>query len=160
MPQLNQDLSGVTEEDMGGGSWRALPDGEYTFHVTESEYKETQAGNGMVLKLVWECITPNVSARLWDFLTLEHPNEQTTSIARARLKEAAIAVGHPNPDYLKASEELHHKPAVLKLKRVVDKKYGDSTGHKNEILGYKPVGGGGGGRTSEAEPPSDDDIPF
>lgn len=141
MPRLDADLSDVKDEDMGGGSWRALEPGEYVFHVTSSEYKRTKAGNGWVLKLVWDCIQPGHRAQIWDFLTLEHPNSETVRIARAKLKEVAIAVGHPNPDYIQASEELHMKPCILKVKKVRNEQFGDERGFKNEILGYKPMDG-------------------
>ena len=55
----------------------------------------------------------------------------------------AIAIGHPNPDYVERSEDLHNKVflAQVGIEEASDPKYGDVNGMQNRILGYKPVPG-------------------
>ena len=163
MPRINADLSGVTEEDMQG-TWKALPDGDYICRLIESDYKETNKGDGMCLHLKWQCIEPGHSrAKPRDFLTLEHPNADTVKIARARLKQIAIAVGHPNPDYVEKSEELHEVPVLCRISReqAEDPRYGDLDGYQNRIVAYLPVKEGAPPVDKNEPPPiGDNDIPF
>jgi hypothetical protein len=167
MPRLDANLADVKDEDMGGGGWRAFKDGEYVFHVLESDYRPTKAKNGMVLELVYECIDPAAgrSGKVYEYLCLEHPKSDVVRIAKAKLKELAIAVGHQNPDFIRASEELHNRPFILKVKRVkAEEGFGDDQGMKNEAIGYVPMGSQRP-RTAAANgdepPPHDDaDIPF
>lgn len=142
MARLNRDLSGVTKEEaerMRG--WRALPPGEYRFIVLSSDYKTTKNGDGMCLHLDLQCIErEHERVKLRDFLTLEHDNPQTVQIANARLKQLAIACGHPNPDFIGDSRELHNKPFLAILTREKVEQYGDAEGFKNQIARYKSVG--------------------
>jgi hypothetical protein len=145
MPKINQRLDDVKDEDMqGGGGWHALEDGDYPFMVTASEYKPTGNGKGMCLHLSVQCMDPRYQRSRWrEFLTLEHPNAQTVTIARAQLKQLAIAIGHPNPDFVEYSEDLHNKifTAYVIARPADDPKYGDVDGLQNRIAGYKPRDG-------------------
>jgi hypothetical protein len=166
MAMLNADLRDVSDDDMRERGYRCFDPGEYLFHVIESDYRQTKSKDGMVLRLVWDCMEPGRRGKLFDWLTLEHPNEMTVKIARAKLKEIALATGHPTPDFIRASEELHHKPCLLKLKKVkAGKGYGDDEGYQNEILAYNapdsaraPAGRSDG--RQDPPPIGDDDIPF
>ena len=184
MARINQDLSDVTKEDMEhtGGKWRALEAGDYRFMLTDSHYKDTRAGDGGCLHLFVQCIEPEFARSKWrEFLTLEHPNETTVQIAKAKLKQLAIAVEHPTPDYVKESSDLHNIPFIASVVRETadDPKYGDADGWVNKIIAYKPIQEApkrqaapasalrSGGRTVEGPPnrsPSrnapGDDIPF
>jgi len=165
MPRLDQDLSDVQDDDMQGGSWKALPDGEYACEVIESEYKPTKAGNGMVLKLKVEILEPEYRGRsFFDHMTLQHPNADTVRIARAQLKRIAIAVRHPNPNVIGDSVELHNVPMLVKLTRSKAKgSYGDADGYENRVLAYNPLGSPSAAPTNgpkAAAPFDDSSIPF
>lgn len=170
MARINADLSDVTKEDMEStGKWRALEPGDYRFMITDSQYKDTRAGDGGCLHLWVQCVEPEHSRSKWrEFLTLEHPNETTVRIAKARLKQIALAVGHPTPDYVEESSDLHNIVFVASVVKETadDPKYGDVDGWKNSIQVYKPVeeaprrqatkaSGTGRGRSAP-----NDDIPF
>lgn len=167
MPRLNQDLSDVKDEEMAErGPWRAIPDGEYVAEITKSDYKQTQARNGMVLKLEWEILEDaQRGKRLFDALTLQHPNDDTVRIARAKLKQLAIACNHPTPDFVGDSEELHGIPVLLKVtrERAKNAQFGDADGMQNRIIAYRPVSGSPAPRAKSAEEPpplTDEEIPF
>lgn len=160
MPRINQRLQDVQDEDMNhSGGWKALDDGEYRFVVTETDYKSTRKGDGMVLWVRVQCIDPNHSRSKWtEFLTVEHPNPETVRIARAKLKSLAIAVGHPNPDFVEFSEHLHDRPFIGDVIQEIasDPKYGDVNGMQNRIAGYKPIPGA---RRAAPKPPVDEEPP-
>ena len=163
MPELNADLRDITQEDMDYEGRSLLKDGDYRFIITWSEYKQTEARNGMCLHLNLTCVEPGFKTKLRDFLTLEHPNNDTVRIAKAKLKQLAIAVGHPTPDFVQNSDQLHNIPLVAKVGREKSKdpKYGE---YQNRILSYKPTSAGNSGQapagSNEPPPLTDDDIPF
>lgn len=169
MVQINQDLSDIKDDDMGGsGGWTAWPQGDYRMMVTSSAYKPTKKGTGMMLVLDMVCLEPSHQGQkktCW--LVLQHPKPDTMRIARVRLKELAIAIDHPTPDQVDESSDLHNKPflAFVTKKKSDDPKYVDSQGFANDFAGFKACEVGGAG---QAPPPSDvppqpsdlDDIPF
>lgn len=151
MAIINRNLSGVTKEQMDrAGGWRAKDPGNYTFICTQSDYKPTSNGDGMCLHLQFQCVDRGHERfKIRDFLTLEHPNEKVVEIANAKLKTLAIAVGHPKPDFVRDSRELHNKRFTgVIVKEKVDR-YGDSDGFQNRVVGYQAVG------TSEDAAPND-----
>jgi len=159
MAQLNQNLTDVDEND-AGGSWRALPPGEYVCEITESDYKQTRSGNGMVLKLTFSVLKEGFQGQIFfDNLTLEHSNPKTVEIGRAWLKQLAIGCGLPNPDRVESSEDLHGLPVLVKLNRVLDRDFGDETGHRNRVMAYTPVSQRkqveGAGKREESPPHTD-----
>ena len=163
MPRLDQDLSDVQDDDMQGGAWRALPDGEYACEVVESDYKRTKAGNGMVLTLKVEILEPEYRNRhFFDHMTLEHPNADTVRIARAQLKRIALAVRHPNPNLIGDSFELHNVPMLVKLTREKAKSgFGDANGYENRVMSYSPMGSQAAAQSNGPRPQTAaDDIPF
>lgn len=179
MPRINQDLSSVKEEEMNRdrGVWEVKPDGWYRAVYQASTYKPTQSGNGMVLVLEGVFLDPpHTDDKLFDSLTLEHPNPKTTQISRIRLKELAIATGHPTPDYVSKSEDLEGKAFMVRLysQRTSDPKYGDINGMQQRIGEYKSRAAWEADQAEEAtnarvtsssqsgEPPpwTDEEIPF
>jgi hypothetical protein len=143
MPRLNQNLSDVDPNDANGGGWSAFPDGDYTCEVDASEYKRTAAGDGMVLKLKIAMLDDGLRGKFfYDNITLEHPNSDTVRIARAQLKQLAIAVRHPNPNMVEDSVELHGIPMIVELvrQRAKSAKFGDSEGFENRVKGYRMIG--------------------
>jgi hypothetical protein len=163
MPRLDQDLSDVQDDDMQGGSWRALPDGEYACEIVESDYKRTKKGDGMVLKLKVEILEPEHRGRhFFDHMTLQHPNADTVRIARAQLKRVAVAVRHPNPNMIGDSVELHNVPMLAKLTREKSKgNFGDADGYENRVMAYNPMGSQTAAPKNAPRPQTAaDDIPF
>ncbi len=163
MPEINQNLADVKDEDMDERSgWRAIPSGEYRFVCESSVYKPTSNGTGHVLGLKWVCAEPDSSGtKLFDYLTLVHPNADTVRIAKARLKMIALAVRHPTPDFVQRSEELHGIPVIIKVekRKAPNPRYADAEGFENAILSYKsPVAAAAQAPAQPTRPA--DDIPF
>lgn len=184
MARLNQGgvLSGVKDEDMhkGGGVRESMPKGWYRVVVKDSAYKPCNGGMGLHLFLT--CLQAPYHGRdLYDFGVLEHTSAQAVQIAKAKLKELAIAVGHPNPNRVMDSSELHNIPvfAYVSTQAANDPKYGDSQGLQNRITEYRSkddpevaakLNGSGAAAGSDEPPtpseayapsrPDDSEVPF
>lgn len=157
MPRIDQDLSGVQDDDLvaTGGGWRALPDGDYSCVLVESDYKTTQGGNGKFLKLKFEVLEDGLRDRsFFDNMTLQHPNPDTVRIARAQLKRLALAVRHPQPDFVGDSVELHGVPLIATLRRskAKNEKFGDADGYENRVTDYRIAGSAPPARAAAPQP--------
>lgn len=130
------DLSGFNAEEVEPNTaYDAVPPGWYTAIITESEWKETRAGTGRYLSLTIEIAEgPHANRKLWANLNLDNPNEKAVEIANRDLSAICRAVGVLRP---KNSEELHFKK--LEIKVAIQKDNPD----RNEVKGYRAVGGGG-----------------
>ncbi len=108
-----------------------IPAGKYLCVITASEMKDTKAGNGEYLELELEVIDgPHKGRKLWDRLTLKHPNEKTVQIARGTLSSICRAVGVMAP---RDSVELHNLPMVVSVGL---KKREDTGEPTNVVKGY------------------------
>lgn len=108
-----------------------IPANKYLAVITDSVMKATKAGTGEYLELTFEVIDgPYKGRKLWDRLTLNHPNELTVQIARGMLSSLCHAVGVMKP---KDSLELHNLPLVLSVSMKNREDTGEPT---NVIKGY------------------------
>ena len=133
MPDLNFRPDDHPADD---SAFTPLPDGWYVMIIVKSELKPTKANDGEYLEL--ELVIPEgqqyASRRVWDRLTLRHPNEQTVQIAHRQLGDICRALGITA---LQATEELHGKPLRVKLKIKGD----DTFGPRNEVQRYEAAPG-------------------
>ncbi|RMF71991.1 MAG: DUF669 domain-containing protein [Acidobacteria bacterium] len=108
-----------------------IPAGKYVCVITASEMKETKAGNGEYLELELEVIDgPHKGRKLWDRLTLRHPNDKTVQIAKGTLSSICRAVGVMAPH---DSVELHSLPMIVSVGL---KKREDTGEPTNVVKGY------------------------
>jgi len=108
-----------------------IPAGKYLAVITSSEMKPTKAGTGEYLELEFEVIEGQYKGRkLWDRLTLKHPNDLTVQIAKGTLSSICRAVGVMKPN---DSVELHNLPMTIS---VGCKKREDNGELTNVIKGY------------------------
>jgi len=90
-----------------------IPAGKYLAIITNSEMKPTKAGTGEYLELEFEVIEGSHKGRkLWDRLTLKHPNSLTVQIAKGTLSSICRAVGVMKPN---DSVELHNLPLEVSV---------------------------------------------
>lgn len=116
-------------------SFTPVPAGDYPVVIVESEMKDTRDGKGQYLQLVLEVIDGNMKGRkLWDRLNLVNANSTAVEIAQKTLSQICHAVKLLQPQ---DSAELHGKP----MKATVIVKDDPGYGPRNEVKGYKPVGG-------------------
>lgn len=138
------------------GSFEAIPAGDYIATIASSETKETNAGTGSYLSLMFRIMEGEYKGRtVWCNLNLDNPSEQAVNIAKRALSAICKAVDVPFP---KDSSELHGIPLVISVKvRPETAQYPKG----NDIKGYKAVQSDiGDSFDSQADPTFDDDIPF
>lgn len=146
--KLGIDLSEANVSDAG---FNSIPAGDYTAGLVDAVYKDTNAGDGKCLHLKFLISEGEFSGRqLMSYLTLEHPNEKTVRIAKARLKQLASAVGHPNPDHVEDTDELVG-PVILQVIQQKSDDFGMADGFKNEIKSFK---------SKDESPTNSEPVPF
>lgn len=100
---LSMDLSNVQE--MQGNS--PIPPGEYNIKIIGSEYKESRSGNGGYLRMQYKVMDGTFAGRsVFDNLNLWHSDQKIREISQSRLKAIAKAIRHPNPSFIRNTEEL------------------------------------------------------
>jgi len=139
MAQINANLEGVTPQE--GKGFEVRSPGWYPLRINDSDIKTKEGSEPCIhLEIVIEDGRPG---KVWDYLSLGQKltksGKTAQEISFERLKAIAIAVGHPNPNYIADTGELHGLRCLGKLKIKKDPKgvYDD----KNEITAYKPITG-------------------
>jgi len=124
------------EEVEPSSSFDPIPAGWYQAIISNSEMKATRDGYGEYLSLTLQIIEGQYENRLvFARLNLKNANDKAVDIARKDLAAICRAVGVMSPQ---ASEELHDKPLMIKVKvRPASGEYEAS----NDIGGYKSVEG-------------------
>ncbi len=124
------------EEVEPSSSFDPIPAGWYQAIISSSEMKATRDGYGEYLSLTLQVIEGQYENRLvFARLNLKNANDKTVDIARKDLAAICRAVGVMSPQ---ASEELHDKPLMIKVKvRAASGEYDAS----NDVAGYKAVEG-------------------
>ena len=118
-----------TQEKLG-----ALPPGDYTVEITDSQQKTTKAGNGSYLELVLRVVEGTYERRqLWVRLNLDNPNPQAVKLAQAELSAICRAVGVLTPN---DSSDLHGRPMVVTVTQVPAM---GSSSMRNEVRAYHPA---------------------
>ena len=127
-----------------------LPPGKYLAHLIESEMLPTKAGDGQLLKLVFEILEgPSARRKIFDQLNLVNPNPTTVEIAQRALSAICHATGKLQ---VGDSEELHLVPMTIQVKiRPPKNGYGES----NAIAYLPPERGAAPARSPRpAAPPA------
>jgi hypothetical protein len=125
MALLNANLQNVQAQD-----FTPIPPGAYKSVIMNSEVAQSKSGNTM-LKVAFMVADggPHNGRQVFEQFVLSSP------VAMSRLKSLALCAGHPNPDYIRDSEELHGLEVIINVKLEIDK-----TGQyepKNKISSFK-----------------------
>ena len=130
MAQLNMNLG-----DVDAQSFDLIPPGLYPARVSESEITQSKSGNHMIT-WSWEIIGEDHTGRkVWDRMMLDG-SDTAKRVGQQRLKAMAIACGHPNPNFIADTEELHGRECLIKIK--IDKGK-DGYDDSNKITAFKPI---------------------
>ena len=112
--------------------YTVLPEGQYLVEITQSQYKQTKAGDGNYLEFEYTVLDGEQKGSLhWDRLCLEHPSPKATRRAHAALSAICHSVGVMN---FRDTVELHHLPFQITVKNKTD----DAGRVNAEIIGYAP----------------------
>lgn len=111
MAQMNLDTSGL--QDTAGGS--PLAKGKYIMMITESDIKQTKAGDGTLLAITLEVCDQGVnqSRKAWHNMTYVCPkSEIAQNIALSHMKRIGEATGVPS---IQDTVQWHNIPMVVTL---------------------------------------------
>jgi len=127
MAFLGKDLSG-TPAELG---FEPVPKGQYLAHIVESKQDETK-NRDFVIKFTWLVLEGEYEGRkLFDQIMLTG-SDKAVAFGERKLKTMAVAMGHPNPNFIEDSEELHGLPCTI----VVGLRTWEGE-ERNEIRDYK-----------------------
>ncbi len=142
-------LNGFDANEVEPNDFEPVPADKYKAIITESEEKETKAGDGHYLQLVFQIIEGEYKGRLlWARLNLDNRNPKAVEIARAQLSAICRAVGVMSPA---DSVELHNLPLMI---RVVCRKRDDTGEIVNEVKGFSKI------ESPNTPPPTDTTRPW
>lgn len=128
--------------------------GWHQMQFIESEMKDTKAGDGEYLQLVAQVIDgPYKGRKLWERLNLVNRSQTAVDIARGTLSAICHATGVMN---VQDSEQLHNRPFEGHVKYVPQDGTYDP---KNEIDGYRPIGGEKSAPAAQASAPAASSAP-
>ena len=135
MAFLNEEYN-VNELPVGnGGNFDPLPAGWYSAAISQSELKDTKAGNGQYIKLRYDITGPTHQGRVvFGNLNIKNPNPKAEEIGRQQLGEIMRAIGLAK---VTDTDQLIGGQIAIKLEVKQDPQYGAS----NEVKGFKSVSG-------------------
>lgn len=124
MAVLNQNLSNYSTQD-----FEPIPPGEYDFEINDTDVVDTKTGKRMV-KVSCRVIGPTHAGRIV-FENFVLGND----IAMSRLKTLATMCGHPRPDYIQDTQELHG----LRFRGNVGIRESEGYAPQNQIKSFKKI---------------------
>lgn len=136
MASLNFKIEEVTAQPEKR-EFEMVAEGRYEAIITDSQVKQTKAGNGSYLELTFDILGPtHVGRKMWSRLNIENQSEQAMKIARRQLSIICRAVGL-NSEELGDSDELHGVPLEIVVEHRLNKM---SNEKRAEIVGYGAAG--------------------
>ena len=122
MAQLNADMTNYDTQE----GFEPLKAGWYEAEIQDSEIKKGPSGP----YINWTFGIVGFPNRVWDVMSLGN------SVSMQRLKTLCKCAGHPNPNYLADTEEIHGKRCLVRLKIEVDES--GQYDPKNRVSAFKP----------------------
>jgi hypothetical protein len=134
MAFLNEEFN-VNELPQGNGNFEPLPAGWYTATISQSELKDTKAGNGQYIKLRYDITGPTHQGRVvFGNLNIKNANPKAEEIGRQQLGDIMRAIGLAK---VTDTDQLIGGQIGIKLEVKQDEQYGVS----NEVKGFKSLSG-------------------
>ena len=113
-----------------------VPPDKYEAQIVESSVDPTKAGNGRLMKLVWQITSGEYEGRkVFDRVNLENPNPKAVEIGQRQLSSICRAVGKLR---IEDTSELHDTTILIDVRvKPAEGQYAAS----NEIRGYFALDG-------------------
>ena len=125
----------VNELPQGNGNFAPLPAGWYSATISQSELKDTKAGNGQYIKLRYDITGPTHQGRVvFGNLNIKNPNPKAEEIGRQNLGDIMRSIGLAK---VTDTDQLIGGELVIKLEVKQDETYGAG----NEVKGFKSASG-------------------
>lgn len=136
MADLGGPFNAMENEGDGQRDFRALPRGDYSVTVVDSDLKPTREGTGQYLEVELEVLSGEHQGRkVWDRMNLVNKNPKAVEIGKETLAALCKAVGKLS---INDSQELHGIPIVAHL--IVEPAKGQYA-ETNRVRGYYPSKG-------------------
>jgi len=129
MAELNINLSQTETQD----TFKPIPPGWYISTIIDSEIK--QGAKGAYIR--WTFEVDNFPNKVWEIMSLNNEGE---AVGLKKLKTLAVVSGHPDPNFIRDTEEFHGKRCQIRLK--IEEDPTGAYDPKNKIAGFKPMNGG------------------
>lgn len=114
-----------------------LPTGEYVAMIIDSNYKQTNRGDGHYLELTYQITEgPYNGRQVWARLNLDNPSPKASEIAQRDLSAICHAVGKLQ---VSDSTQLHNIPHVIRV--VFEPASSKREREGNEVKGWKRLEG-------------------
>jgi hypothetical protein len=134
MAFLNEEFN-VNELPQGNGNFEPVPAGWYTATISQSELKDTKAGNGQYIKLRYDITGPSHQGRVvFGNLNIKNANPKAEEIGRQQLGDIMRAIGLAK---VTDTDQLIGGHIGIKLDVKEDAQYGAS----NEVKAFKSISG-------------------
>ncbi len=118
-----------------GGDFAPIPAGDYTVKITDTELKDTKAGDGQYIKLRLDVTGPKHEGRvLFTNINIRNKNPKAEEIARQQLGSILRAIG---VDTFTDTDQLIGGDLTVKVTVKDDPQYGPG----NEVKGFKALNG-------------------
>lgn len=125
----------VNELPQGKGNFDPLPAGWYSATISQSELKDTKAGDGQYIKLRYDITGPTHQGRVvFGNFNIKNPNPKAEEIGRAQLGDIMRAIGLAK---VTDTDQLIGGQIGIKLSIKDDAQYGAS----NEVKGFQSLTG-------------------
>ncbi|MBF0395746.1 MAG: DUF669 domain-containing protein [Desulfobacterales bacterium] len=137
MATLNMKLDNVETQK----AFDPIPAGDYLAHIIESGIKSADSGVSYI-KLKWQIIETSThkGRTIWENITITNPKGRTYEVGKSpaeigarKIKTIAVCGNHPNPNFIRDTQELHGLPVIIK----VTIKQSEGYSPQNDIKGYK-----------------------
>lgn len=129
MAYLNMDLS----DTPSGMGFDPIPAGEYPAQIVGTDLTRSQ-NDDLMLNLTWQVMEGDHAERLVFDRVMLSGSDKSVAFGKRKIKTIADAIGHPNPNRVEDTEELHGRPCLIV---VAIKPYNGED--RNEVRNYKPI---------------------
>lgn len=127
-------ISNVDWNSVDDIGFKPLPAGVYGAKVTKAELSNNKAGNGKYIKVEFTLVGQKgiKGRKVFEYLTVQHANEQVVQIALGKLKKLIKSIGK-DPESVEDTSELQNEMVGLKLKLHTDATYGP----QNKVVDFE-----------------------
>ena len=134
---------GVDDLPQSDRNYELIPEGWYNVTITKAELGTTKAGTGQKIDIRYDIVGPTQQGRvIFQAVNIRNQSQKAEEIGRQQLGEIMRAIGLAkveDTDQLVGGQLC----IKIKIKQPTDKdKAAGYTENKNEVAGYKAVGGG------------------
>jgi hypothetical protein len=145
----------VASENNNSNSFEPLPEGWYTATIDGAELRQTKAGTGDYIALIYTIAGPShVGRKVWGNLNIRNPNSTAERIGREQLSKLSAAIGLKSMP--QDTDQLIGFQCQIRITIRKSEQYGDG----NEVKDWKAASGGSAAPQPTAQAPANNAAPW